>query len=102
MPPYRWYVHAVRTRCSKDLSGTKTMPAMLGHASCCACRTQCIPRGAACVPAPSTALCTCCRRGERFVRGRHEGGTEVKAITYSAMQILEREGEAEIFVVVDI
>jgi SHS2 domain-containing protein len=29
-------------------------------------------------------------------------GTEVKAITYSAMQINERPGDAEIFVIVDI
>lgn len=34
--------------------------------------------------------------GERFVDGVHEQGTEVKAITYSAMQIVERsEAEAE-------
>mmetsp|Transcript_7513 Transcript_7513/g.16297 ORF Transcript_7513/g.16297 Transcript_7513/m.16297 type:complete len:186 (-) Transcript_7513:707-1264(-) len=41
-------------------------------------------------------------RGETFDRGRHEAGTEVKAITYSAMQIVEREGDAEVFVIVDI
>ena len=32
--------------------------------------------------------------GERFVDGVHEQGTEIKAITYSAMQIVERD-EAE-------
>ena len=42
------------------------------------------------------------RRGERFVRGRHEAGTEVKAITYSAMQIRESPGDCEVFVIVDI
>ncbi|KAI8465163.1 MAG: Archease domain-containing protein [Monoraphidium minutum] len=41
-------------------------------------------------------------RGERFVRGRHEAGTEVKAITYSAMQIREQPGDCEVFVIVDI
>ena len=51
-------------------------------------------------------------RGETFVDGVHEQGTEIKAITYSAMQIVERgeqredEGKAkpaaEVFVIVDI
>ncbi|KAG2435499.1 hypothetical protein HYH02_011794 [Chlamydomonas schloesseri] len=41
-------------------------------------------------------------RGERFDRARHEVGTEVKAITYSAMSISEQEGDAEVFVIVDI
>jgi len=47
-------------------------------------------------------------RGCRFVPGRHEQGTEVKAITYSAMQIREgvsvpgHEAGADIFVIVDI
>eukprot|EP00887_Chlorella_sp_A99_P007899 scaffold20.g7899.t1 len=41
-------------------------------------------------------------RGERFDRARHAAGTEVKAITYSAMQITEKPGDAEIFVIVDI
>jgi hypothetical protein len=68
----------------------------------------------------------CGRRGCRFVPGQHEQGTEVrrcarlalsthltadaallraaqvKAITYSAMQIHERESDAEVFVIVDI
>jgi SHS2 domain-containing protein len=38
----------------------------------------------------------------RFVRGKHATGTEVKAITYSAMQIREEDGDAEVFVIVDI
>ena len=42
------------------------------------------------------------RRGATFDRGKHLAGTEVKAITYSAMQIVEREGDAEVFVIVDI
>jgi len=44
------------------------------------------------------------RRGEVFDRTRHASGTEIKAITYSAMQITEKteEGGAEIFVIVDI
>lgn len=41
-------------------------------------------------------------RGEKFDRQRHECGTEVKAITYSAMQIREAQGDAEVFVIVDI
>ncbi|KAL4420217.1 hypothetical protein ABPG77_011041 [Micractinium sp. CCAP 211/92] len=40
--------------------------------------------------------------GERFDRARHACGTEVKAITYSAMQINETPGDAEVFVIVDI
>lgn len=52
----------------------------------------------------------CTGTGSRFVPGTHEQGTEVKAITYSAMQVHERapgegpEGShpAEVFVIVDI
>ena len=42
------------------------------------------------------------RKGAIFDRERHACGTEIKAITYSAMQILEGEGDAEVFVIVDI
>jgi SHS2 domain-containing protein len=42
------------------------------------------------------------RRGEQFDRQRHASGTEIKAITYSAMQINQGEGDAEVFVIVDI
>ena len=42
------------------------------------------------------------RRGQYFDRSRHVSGTEVKAITYSAMQIREAPGDAEVFVIVDI
>ncbi len=42
------------------------------------------------------------RKGEHFERGRHSSGTEIKAITYSAMQINEKENDAEVFVIVDI
>ena len=41
-------------------------------------------------------------RGESFDRRRHASGTEIKAITYSAMQINEKEGDSEVFVIVDI
>ncbi|CAL8463463.1 g2997 [Coccomyxa elongata] len=41
-------------------------------------------------------------KGEHFERGRHSSGTEIKAITYSAMQITEKENDAEVFVIVDI
>ncbi|CAG9464812.1 unnamed protein product [Pedinophyceae sp. YPF-701] len=40
--------------------------------------------------------------GEAFDRTRHEIGTEVKAITYSAMQIIDEPDNAEIFVILDI
>lgn len=40
--------------------------------------------------------------GETFQLGKHPQGTEVKAITYSAMQITEEEGFAEVFVIIDI
>ena len=41
--------------------------------------------------------------GEDFDRTRHGGkGTEIKAITYSAMQVYEKEPKSEIFVIVDI
>ena len=40
--------------------------------------------------------------GAVFDRQRHVSGTEIKAITYSAMQINEKEGDAEVFVIVDI
>lgn len=43
-------------------------------------------------------------RGEPFDLDKHPQGTEVKAITYSAMQIMEKpEGErSEVFVIIDI
>ncbi|KAK9802981.1 hypothetical protein WJX73_003257 [Symbiochloris irregularis] len=41
-------------------------------------------------------------QGEKFDRQRHAIGTEIKAITYSAMQIREVPGDAEVFVIVDI
>ena len=40
--------------------------------------------------------------GETFDLNKHSQGTEVKAITYSAMQIRETEKAAEVFVIVDI
>ena len=41
--------------------------------------------------------------GENFDRQRHGGkGTEIKAITYSAMKVIEKEPLSEIFVIVDI
>jgi SHS2 domain-containing protein len=40
--------------------------------------------------------------GEKFDLKKHEQGTEVKAITYSAMKIVETEEKAEIYLIVDI
>jgi SHS2 domain-containing protein len=40
--------------------------------------------------------------GEKFDLTKHPQGTEVKAITYSAMQIHENDDKAELFVIVDI
>ncbi len=42
------------------------------------------------------------RVGEIFDREHHEVGTEIKAITYSAMSIAEEEQDADVFVIVDI
>lgn len=45
-----------------------------------------------------------CRRGEVFDRAKHASGTEIKAITYSAMQVNEATAwnDSEVFVIVDI
>lgn len=40
--------------------------------------------------------------GETFEIGKHPQGTEVKAITYSNMQIYDKEGQHEVFVIIDI
>lgn len=40
--------------------------------------------------------------GEPFEIGKHPQGTEVKAITYSNMQVHEKEDKSEVFVIIDI
>ena len=40
--------------------------------------------------------------GEEFSLDKHPQGTEVKAITYSAMQIVQDEERTELFVIIDI
>lgn len=40
--------------------------------------------------------------GEEFQIGKHPQGTEVKAITYSAMQIYDTDEKHEIFCIIDI
>jgi SHS2 domain-containing protein len=44
--------------------------------------------------------CSCF--GEPFDLKKHPQGTEVKAITYSAMQIVQNPEKFEIFVIIDI
>lgn len=45
-------------------------------------------------------VCAC--YGEEFALNKHPQGTEVKAITYSAMQIVESKDKVEVFVIIDI
>ena len=40
--------------------------------------------------------------GETYNREKHGAGTEIKAITYSAMQIHENDKKSEVYVIVDI
>jgi len=40
--------------------------------------------------------------GEEFQIGKHPQGTEVKAITYSSMEVYDNEGKCEVFVIIDI
>ncbi|KAL1140306.1 hypothetical protein AAG570_000238 [Ranatra chinensis] len=40
--------------------------------------------------------------GETFTIGKHPQGADVKAITYSNMQVHEHEGKCEVFVIIDI
>lgn len=55
-----------------------------------------------------TTGCLWFRFGEEFDLGKHPQGTEVKAVTYSNMQIHEHDSEASpdglahVFVVIDI
>ena len=42
------------------------------------------------------------RYGEPFEIGKHPQGTEVKAITYSNMQIYDTDDKHEVFVIIDI
>ena len=56
----------------------------------------------ACIGGVGAELPARCREGQMFERGKHASGTEVKAITYSNMQIREQPGDAEVFVIVDI
>ena len=43
-----------------------------------------------------------CRKGQKFDRAKHIQGTEVKAITYSAMQVIETEQQTDVYVIIDI
>eukprot|EP01112_Ceratiomyxa_fruticulosa_P020236 TRINITY_DN6843_c0_g1_i1.p1 TRINITY_DN6843_c0_g1~~TRINITY_DN6843_c0_g1_i1.p1 ORF type:complete len:149 (-),score=20.44 TRINITY_DN6843_c0_g1_i1:192-638(-) len=44
----------------------------------------------------------CKGKGETFQRGVHTSGTEIKAITYSCMEVKEAEDKTEIYAIVDI
>lgn len=44
----------------------------------------------------------CLCYGEPFLLGKHPQGTEVKAITYSAMQIIQKPNRCDVFVIIDI
>lgn len=46
--------------------------------------------------------CRLLRNGEVFDRQKHASGTEVKAITYSALDVREQGDDVEVFVIVDI
>jgi len=41
-------------------------------------------------------------KGEKFNREKNAIGTEIKAITYSNMQIIEKEDRVDVYVIVDI
>ncbi|XP_046861867.1 protein archease-like isoform X2 [Xenia sp. Carnegie-2017] len=41
-------------------------------------------------------------RGETFDLDKHPQGTEVKAITYSNMQVFDEEGNHQVYVIIDI
>ena len=43
-----------------------------------------------------------CRHGDTFDQTVHPQGTEIKAITYSNMQIHEKPERADLYVIVDI
>lgn len=44
----------------------------------------------------------CLCYGEPFQIGKHPQGTEVKAITYSAMQVIQKPTKNEVYVIIDI
>lgn len=44
----------------------------------------------------------CLCYGEPFQLGKHPQGTEVKAITYSAMQVLQKPTRNDVYVIIDI
>uniref|UniRef100_A0A1D2AFN4 Archease domain-containing protein n=1 Tax=Auxenochlorella protothecoides TaxID=3075 RepID=A0A1D2AFN4_AUXPR len=41
-------------------------------------------------------------RGDTFDRARHAAGTEIKAITYSAMEVVQNAERTDVYVIVDI
>ena len=44
----------------------------------------------------------CVAKGEEFDMERHTQGTEVKAITYSNLQIHRKEDRVDLYVIIDI
>lgn len=44
----------------------------------------------------------CLCYGEPFQLGKHPQGTEVKAVTYSAMQVIQKRDRNDVYVIIDI
>ncbi|GMI43627.1 hypothetical protein TrCOL_g7384 [Triparma columacea] len=49
-----------------------------------------------------TSECKTSGRGEVFNMEKHKQGTEVKAITYSNMQVVKKDGRVDVYVIIDI
>ena len=76
----------------------------------CPCTLNVIHPARALLFGPDTVVCNLfsnsghlhAGEGEAFSKSQHVQGTEVKAITYSAMQVIETDQKTDIYVIVDI